>query len=403
MDENSEERARRVAADKKNKIQPGMSASEIDEVLGDEFFDWEEGEDCPTFVDEHWDPNMDEFEYIDAPGGEHAPSPGESSEFDPDDEDSCRKYYIERQDAEWMGPESAPKVGSFPGVDRRDVQDMANDSWCAGYGESFKLRIGPNYKKYGKKDHSKESMYSVVAVDFVRASTPTYNIGAKMRLPKVRFNVNSQYVQPVMIINTMLPYGGPWVFSRTNDGPCLQMVVTLIMKEKYAKMWDQLDRAPASCRQLEEYMRIAPEENGPVWDKKDDGNKKTSYRWRWKFIGRGENGVPAALKSWNGKPALITQDGRLHRGDGYVEMDINIADWCLIARKALYTMFQTVPERKLSLGHVIEAREDEHMPEQTLCCMQVCCLSFFTDKAWEDKEAYLAERPSILDGDKLFG
>ena len=81
----------------------------------------------------------------------------------------------------------------------------------------------------------------------------------------------------------------------------------MIMKEKYAKMWDQLDRAPASCRQLEEYMRIAPEENGPVWDKKDDGNKKTSYRWRWKFIGRGENGVPAALKSWNGKPALITQ------------------------------------------------------------------------------------------------
>merc|ERR1712072_736822 len=351
MDESAEDRAKRIAAEKKKEIHTGMSSEEMDAVFGDEFFDWEEGDDCPTFVDEEWDPDMDEFEYIEAPGhSPRAPSPGESSGFDPNDEDSCRKYYIERGDAEWMGPANAPKVGSYPAIDRQDVMHMPENSWCAGYGESFKLRIGPNYKKYGKKDHSKESLYSIVAVDFIRASTPTYNVGSKMRLPKVRFTVNSKYVKPIIVINVQLPYGGPWVFSRTNDGPCLQMVVTLIMKEKYAKMWDNLENAPPSCRQLEEYMKIAPEENQQTgWSKDDDGNKKSSYRWRWKFIGRGENGVPRALKGWNGKPALITQDGRLLRGDGYVEMDINIADWCLIARKALYTMFQTVPERKLSL------------------------------------------------------
>jgi len=120
-------------------------------------------------------------------------------------------------------------------------------------------------------------------------------------------------------------------------------------------------------------------------------------------IYRAENNVPSALKSWNGKPALITQDGRLHRGPGYVEMDINVADWCYIARKALYTLFSTVPERMLSLGHVIESREDEHMPEQTLCCMQICCLSFFTDKDWENGPQFMKDHPEILDGDALFG
>ena len=89
--------------------------------------------------------------------------------------------------------------------------------------------------------------------------------------------------------------------------------------------------------------------------------------------------MPSAVKRFNGKPALITKDGRLHvgpkkhNGDGpaYVEMDINVADWCRLARCTVYTMFSTVPERRLQLAHVIESREDEHMPEQTLCCVQV--------------------------------
>merc|ERR1712072_1504767 len=99
---------------------------------------------------------MDEYEYIEAPGSGHAShgASAESADFDPNDEDSCRRHYILDPNAEWVGPQGAPKVGSLPGTDRKDVLEMKEGTWCAGVGESFKLRIGPNYKKNQKKDFS---------------------------------------------------------------------------------------------------------------------------------------------------------------------------------------------------------------------------------------------------------
>jgi len=379
-------------AEKKEQIHPNMSQEELDQVLDGQFFEMYD-HDSLTQINE-WD-NMDEFEFIDAPGAFTPAHSGHkpADDFDPNNEDSQRHHYILDRNAEWVG--QGPKVGSLAAVDRQLVTTMSPDTWCAGWGENFKLRIGPNYKQFGKKDNSLEAIYSVVAADIIMSSHPNHDIASQMQLPKVHFKVNSKYVTPILVINIQLPLGSPWLFSRTNNGPCMQLVTTMVMKEKYARQWDDLSKAPPACRQLEEYMRVAPEEQ-------DDGSKAKTYRWRWKFIGRCENGVPSALKAYNGKPALITQDGRLHRGGHYTEMDINVADWCKPARISLYTMFATVPERTLSLAHVIESRDDEHMPEQTLCCLQIDRLSSFTDKEWDKRDKFLEKHPNVLDGDRLF-
>eukprot|EP00658_Telonema_sp_P-2_P015566 TRINITY_DN16001_c0_g1_i3.p1 TRINITY_DN16001_c0_g1~~TRINITY_DN16001_c0_g1_i3.p1 ORF type:complete len:377 (+),score=86.72 TRINITY_DN16001_c0_g1_i3:2-1132(+) len=370
--------------------------------MNEDFFDMADMDDV-MMSEVDWE-NMDEFEFVDDPNNYDVAAlatPGptrDTSDFDPNDEDSLRKHYIESKNAQWTGPADGPKVGSFVASNRTLAPELPPDSWCAGYGEHFKLRVGPNYGKHGKKDNSRESLYSIVAMDILRSDHPKNNVAAKMRLPKVDLKVNSQYVTPILVVNLQLPLHAPAVFGGKNiDGPCIQMVATMVLKEKFARQWDNLDKALPAVRQLEEYMKIAPEEKG-------DGDKGSSYRWRWKFIGLSHTGVPWALKRFNGKPALITQDGRLHRGDGYIEMDINIADWCMTARRALYLSLSTVPERVLSLAHVIEAREDEHMPEQTLCCMNLNRLTFIHDKGWEDKAAYLGQgQGKILDGDKLFG
>jgi len=138
----------------KGKIHPGMSQAEMDAALPDEFFD---APDEMSNMEIAWDENMDEFEFIDAPASVDAPAlsgaanqQAENQAFNPNDEDSCRKHYLGPA-AEWIGSPNAPKCGSYPGTDRKSVTSMEPNTWCAGYGESFKLRIGPNYAKYGKK------------------------------------------------------------------------------------------------------------------------------------------------------------------------------------------------------------------------------------------------------------
>merc|ERR1711865_106532 len=300
----------------KSQMHKGMTQQEID----DTFVDCCEEDDMTQMNHMEWD-DEDEFEFIDVAmtkelAEELKASKGEGSEgFDPNDEDSIRKHYIERKDAEWTGPSDAPRCGSFQGVSRCHNEEMGGNTWCPGFGESFKLRIGPNYKKTGAKAHSEEAIYSVVAVDFIRSSKPIHNIGEKMQLPKLDFTVNSQYVKPMMVINIMLPLEYS-IWGADENGPCIQMVCVLIMKQRYVNQFN----------------------------------------------------------------ALITQDGRLHRGNGYVEMDINVAKWCAMAKATLYQMFGSVPERTLSVAHVIESREDEHMPEQTLCCLQLDRIECATDK-----------------------
>eukprot|EP00658_Telonema_sp_P-2_P016859 TRINITY_DN16525_c0_g1_i2.p1 TRINITY_DN16525_c0_g1~~TRINITY_DN16525_c0_g1_i2.p1 ORF type:complete len:420 (+),score=104.06 TRINITY_DN16525_c0_g1_i2:165-1424(+) len=404
-DDCSEASRRRHDMDRKfHRDHQNTSAAQSDADLNEDFFDIDDTNDIMNGLDVDWN-NMNEFEFVDDPSlydpavlsARSMDRPFFRATFDPNDDDSIRRHYIEREDAEWVGPSNGPKCGSFPAVDRTLAPEMAANTWCAGYGDHFKLRVGPSYEKYGKKDHSRESLYSVVAMDILRSDHPKNNIAAKMRLPKVDMEVNSEYVTPIMVVNFQIPLHSPSLLGGKDlNGPCLQMVTTMILKEKYARQWDNLDKALPAIRQLEEYMKRAPEE-------KDDGNKNT-YRWRWKLIGLSHTGVPWALKRFNGKPALITHDGRMHRGPGYIEMDINVADWCMTARRALYLSLSTVPERIISLAHVIEAREDEHMPEQTLCCMNLNRLEFIHDKNWEQKEAYIAQgNGKLLDGEKLFG
>lgn len=375
----------------KVKMRTAKTQEELDEACEDLFLDCDD--EMTQMHPGEWDCD-DDFEYVDADYVHPVSASGAPSEgFDPNDEDSIREHYILRDDAEWVGPAGAPKCGSFPGITRCDVKQMGGNTWCPGYGESFNLRVGPNYKKYGKKSASREAIYSVVSMDVMRSNPPIHHIASKMQLPKVDFTVNSQYVKPILVVNIILPLTGPdWTFSTPSDGPSLQMVAVMVMKEKYAKMFDHLQTGGAypAIHQLEEYMRVAPEEN-------EDGCKADTYRWRWKFIGRAEGKLPSLIKSWNGKPALITKDGRLHRGNGYVEMDINVAEWCKMARSSLNSMFCTVPERALSIAHVIESREDEHMPEQTLACMQIDCLECFTDDA-----SIYKDHPDLLDANEVF-
>lgn len=51
--------------------------------------------------------------------------------------------------------------------------------------------------------------------------------------------------------------------------------------------------------------------------------------------------------------------------------DRSVLQWNLIARKAIVTLWDSIPEMNLEIGICIEAVEDGEMPEQILGCVQV--------------------------------
>lgn len=52
------------------------------------------------------------------------------------------------------------------------------------------------------------------------------------------------------------------------------------------------------------------------------------------------------------------------------------AQWNLIARKAIASLWDTVPDLSLEIGVCIEPTENEEMPEQILGCVQTSKLSW---------------------------
>lgn len=95
-----------------------------------------------------------------------------------------------------------------------------------------------------------------------------------------------------------------------------------------------------------------------------------NFRGRFKIMGKVPRGVPKVLASYNGKPTLVTGSGKVFRGENYIEVDCNVADWCYPARITLYSFWASCKEQRGSFGCTIESRENEYMPEKILGCLQ---------------------------------
>jgi hypothetical protein len=106
-----------------------------------------------------------------------------------------------------------------------------------------------------------------------------------------------------------------------------------------------------------------------------DKDANNPYRGRFKVAVRCNNieefGLPSFITSYNAKPVLIRNTGDLVRGDGYVEMDINIHKFASLPKKALKMMLNQFPGMSISAGMCIESRNDGEMPETLFGCVDL--------------------------------
>jgi len=260
---------------------------------------------------------------------------------------------------DWVGPEDGPLPGAtnVNTVPRCPLADMPEASFCMASSDVFNLRVGPDYNIHGGKEPSSPALYAPIGLDMYHSASPVYHVASKLKLPKLPYETNSKSAPAVFVINIQVPISQPSFVYKDLAGETINLVMQWVIKKETAEKFSNRDDLPPCLALLEEWCVRAFEDE--------------QFRGRFKIMGKVPTAnVPMGLSQFNGKPTLVTGSGKVFRGDGYIEVDCNIANWCYPARVSLYTLWATIKHQRGNFGCTIESRENMYMPENILGCFQ---------------------------------
>mmetsp|Transcript_26824 Transcript_26824/g.46556 ORF Transcript_26824/g.46556 Transcript_26824/m.46556 type:complete len:433 (-) Transcript_26824:51-1349(-) len=269
--------------------------------------------------------------------------------------------------------------------------------WSAANGQNLKVRCGPNYRTNSFKTASKGSLYEAISCDAVKADVKIENVVGRL-IPKLPDAPEGQ--QPawssgcrlprIICINLMLPYQGG--LSSLNpfgkeDAGCSFIGLFHVRPETLAAL--QSPKPPAAVKLLQKFCAgPAAAPGAPVTDPNRSLNnrvtkfkKKDAQSGLFKAMAYCDNmsslSVPEMFHRFNGKPCLITKSGYIIRDPAgeWLEIGIDVRGFCTLALSMLSSFRHLLPLAKIHYGFLIQASEDEEMPEEILCDMS----SFFVD------------------------
>jgi len=292
-----------------------------------------------------------------------------------------------------LGPESTVPSGAA--------------SWTPVSGTEFKVRAGPNYDKTGKKEPSGPSLYEVYCVRYFRSEQRTVGGATRvMPLPVMgemaisgssdqdsqdeakkasetveteenaateevpRSSSHSELkdtmIPDVLVVHFMLPYETPNVFGQKDDGSGGECVYYLRPSQTFLN--EISGRVPASPATL----------LFAKWCAECRTDEKMKSRFKCMALVRDVNKHSLGmLKSYNGKPVLITESGRVRQGYHgevrYLEMVANVHHWAFMAKKGFVSLIPKFANMQMEVGFTIEARANSEMPE---CMLGSTVLSY---------------------------
>jgi len=263
---------------------------------------------------------------------------------------------------EWVMEDGKPKMGFT-------TRDAASLSMRDGAGTGFELRIGPDYKRNGKKAPSVMHVYQPVSIDvFKTKPSAVYHISQRLTLPLPpggKRTPNQSGLPRRFIVNAIIPSEAPSLLGGPPDGPCYQVVIAFTASAAALQEW--VDAGSSAARLFARFVKDAPE--GIVPSSGDIDIKE-----RVKLVPRVENMKQMGLgwiERYNGKPALITKSGSVYRGDDYIEVCMNTFRFAYMTKKGVNSLINRIPEFDLHTAITLEGREDRELPEQTLLAVRL--------------------------------
>jgi len=243
-----------------------------------------------------------------------------------------------------------------------------------GDGTSFSLRIGPDYKKHGKKEPSLTHIYTPLSIDVFKRDSIAFHVSSRLSLPPPPDGYetpNASGLPRRLVINVVIPREAPPLMGGGTDGACYQIVVVFGATAEALAAW----RASGSeaVQLFQRFVANAPEGVTP-------SSGDVDVKERLKLLPRIDNiaslGIPGWIAGYNGKPALITKSGSLYRGDDYLEASVNTFRFAFLTKKGINYLLPRLSDFHLHAAFTLEGRDNNELPERTLCAARLRGLDF---------------------------
>jgi hypothetical protein len=217
-------------------------------------------------------------------------------------------------------------------------------------GREFRVRCGPNYAKSGRKGGSAESLYEVYCVRYFRSGRRTECAAGIMPLPTGAATtmpagggeevgdeggataavvdegvvgagdhcpeLDGTKIPDVLVVHFTLPYESPNMFKQNDDGPGGECIYYLRPSRRFL---DEISGKSPSTPATQLFAR---------WCMLCEFDEKMRGRFKCMALVRDiEKHNFGLLKTYNGKPVLITDSGSVvcgrHGDVRYLELTVN--------------------------------------------------------------------------------
>lgn len=226
--------------------------------------------------------------------------------------------------------------------------DKRENTWSYCESSSFSLRSGTNYERNKVKEPSLPEFYDVVGVDFFKTESRIDHIASKITIPIEWLSriTNNPYVPPLYIVNVQIPQDfQSGTFTSVSDGPGWSLVIYLLLKPEVCFELADMTRASPPLKLFSKFCRFAPDvENSPL---------KGRFKVMCRLNNMKDFSLPSFITAYNSKPVLIKNTITTHKGEQYIETDINVHRFAALPKKALETLFSRFPLMYLSIGFCI--------------------------------------------------
>ncbi|KAJ8608819.1 hypothetical protein CTAYLR_009360 [Chrysophaeum taylorii] len=257
-----------------------------------------------------------------------------------------------------------------------DEQGGPPGTWSVAPGSTFKIRqVG--YAKSKRKAPSEDAFFQVVSVDLFDTDARVNRMSDHVSFALPTVKSPDPDVPSLFVVNAQIPSEtGPLRVKLDADGHGYQVLICMQLTERTRRELELLaaggdveipERRANALKLLKTYCRVAPDE--PQLSPKDRGRFKVLAQIR----NIDEVSIPNFAKGYNGKPALIAKTGMLTRSAdrSLLEMDVNVHAFGYLARSGLQSIYREFQTFILSIGFVIEGRDDSELPEVCLTALDL--------------------------------
>jgi len=176
-------------------------------------------------------------------------------------------------------------------------------------------------------------------------------------------------IPDVLVVHFFLPYEPPNMFKQKDDGRGGECVYYLRPSQRFLdEVSGKIPPTPATKLFIK-------------WCNECESDFKMRSRFKCMALVRDiEKHNMGLLKSYNGKPVLITESGRVNSGYHgdirYLEMSANVHYWAFMAKKGFVSLIPKFKSMQMEVGFTIEAHADSEMPE---CMLGSTTLSYISE------------------------